>query len=102
MLPPLTGNSTISPTTSSLFRRSLLIEHHAVPTIHYVEMNVKLVDHTHRDVIDHVVEVLGVIIKSRHRRENHDAHPRQLQHVLEMYFVERRLAYDEHQFSPLF
>src|SRR5687768_18566505 len=88
MLPPLTGNSTISPTTSSLLFRSLLIEHYAVPTIHYVEMNVKLIDHAHGDVIDHVVKVLGVIIKGRHRRENHNAHPRQLQHVLKMYFVE--------------
>ena len=82
--------------------RSLLIEQHTVPPVHYVEMNIKLIDHPHRHVIDHVVETLRMIIESRHWRKYDDAHSRQLQHVFEMYFVQRRLAYDEHQFTSFF
>src|SRR6185369_11524054 len=94
---------TISPIVLLLLCfRSLSIQQHAVPTIHHVEMNIKLIDYTHRDVIDHVVEVLGVVVERRDWRKNHDAHTRELQHVFEMDLAERRLAYDQHQLASLF
>src|SRR5689334_7266180 len=65
-------------------------------------MNIKLIDHAHRDVIDDVVEVLRIVIERGHWWQDHHAHARQLQHVFQMNFTERRLAYDEHQFTPLF
>src|SRR5690242_19819888 len=75
---------------------------HAVPAIHHVEMNVELVDDAHRNMIDHVVKTLRMIIKRRHWREDHDSHARQFQHVLEMDLVKWRLANDEHQFTTFF
>src|SRR5688572_10307765 len=81
---------------------SFSIEQNTIPAIHYVEVNIKLIDYSHRDVIDHVIEVLRVIVESRHRWQNHHTHPRQFQHVFEMYLIERRLAHDEHKLPPLF
>src|SRR6185295_10471902 len=81
---------------------SRAIEQHAVPAIHYVKMNIKLIDHAHRDVIDHVVEVLWVVVERGYGRKYHDAHARQLQHVFEMYLVEWRLAHNQHELASLF
>src|SRR3954452_19881759 len=65
-------------------------------------MDIKLIDHAHRDVIDHVVEALGVIVERRNWRKYHDAHARKFQHVLEMDLAEWRLAHDEHELSSFF
>src|SRR5688572_20915986 len=62
-------------------------------------MDIELIDHSHRYVIDHVVEILWIVVESRHRRKNHHAHARQFQHVLQMYFIERRLTYDQNELS---
>src|SRR6185295_18772511 len=81
---------------------SRAIEQHTVPAIHYVKMDVKLIDHAHRDVIDHIVKVLGVVVERGHRRKYDHAHARQFQHVLKMYFVEWRLTHDQHELASLF
>src|SRR4051812_22817609 len=62
-------------------------------------MDIKLIDHAHRDVIDHVVEILWVIVERRHWGKNHDAHAREFQHVLEMDFVEWRFTHNEDELS---
>src|SRR5215213_3301819 len=104
VLPPANGNWTISPIDLLLlcFRRSLSIEQHAIPAIHHVEMDIKLIDHAHRYVIDHVVEILRVVVERGHGRKNDDAHAREFQHVLEVNLAERRLAHDQHELSSLF
>src|SRR6185369_1498184 len=65
-------------------------------------MDIKLIDHAHRDVIDHVVEILWVIVERRYWRKNHDAHAREFQHVLQMNLVERRLAHHEDELTSFF
>src|SRR5678816_134523 len=65
-------------------------------------MNIKLIDDAHCHVIDHVVETLRMIIEGGYGRQNHDSHARQLQHVLEMYLIDGRLAHHADQFASLF
>src|SRR6266567_6050828 len=64
--------------------------HHAVPSSSRVDVNAELVQGAHRDVVDHVVECLRMVVKGRHGRNNHDAHPGQLQHIFQMDSVEGR------------
>src|SRR5215467_2357685 len=60
-------------------------------------MDVELIQYAHDDVVHHLVERLGMIIKGRHGRQNHDAHAGQSEHVLEVNFMQRRLAHDQYQ-----
>ena len=73
-----------------------LAEHHSIPAIHHIEMDIELVEDPHRGVVDQVFEVLRMIVESGDGRQNHDTHPRQLQHVLKMNLMQRRLAHDQH------
>ncbi len=41
-----------------------LAQHHAIPTIHYVQMDVELIENPHRRVVDQVLEILRMIIES--------------------------------------
>ena len=50
------------------------------------------IEHARDGVIDDVVDRARVIVKGGHRRKDHGAHPRQLQHVLEVDVAERRFA----------
>jgi hypothetical protein len=55
-------------------------------------MNGELIEHAHDDVIHQFLDRTRVVVKRRHRRKNHCAHARELQHVLEMDVVQRGLA----------
>ena len=45
--------------------------------------------------------VLGTLIEAGHRRADDDAHPRELEHVLEVNVVERRFTRRKEQLPPL-
>ena len=49
-----------------------------------------------------LLDALRLRVERRHRRADDRAHPRQLEHVLEMDVVEGRFAHRQHQLAPLF
>src|SRR5262250_1958818 len=65
-------------------------------------MDTKLIEHAHRSLLYDLFDALWVMIKCRCRREDDRAHARELQHVLEMDFAQRGLAYHQHQLASLF
>ena len=72
-----------------------------VPAYGEVSVDIKLVEDAHDDVIDHLLERLRAVVEGRHRWQYRHAHPCELQHVLQMDFMQRRLAHDEHELAPL-
>ena len=62
-------------------------------------MQSELVQDSQNGLVDDVIDHLWVTIERRHRRENHDAHARKLQHIFEVNVAQGRLAHDQDQFA---
>ena len=73
----------------------------AAPAFGEIGVDAELIQRAHHHVIHQRVDRLRMIVERRHRRQDHRAHPRQLQHVLQMDFVQRRLAHQQHQLAAL-
>ena len=59
----------------SVASRNSTRSHHAVPSSMRVDVDAELVECAHRDVMDHVIECLRMVVKGWHGRNDHDAHP---------------------------
>ena len=59
------------------------------------------IEHLANHEVHQVVDGLGTGIKTRHRRNHPCPHPGQPQHVLQVDLVQRGLAGDDHQGTPL-
>src|SRR5215469_7497399 len=62
--------------------------HLAIPALRETEMDIELIQDPHHDVVDDFIDGLGVVVEGRHRRKDHDAHARQLEHVLQVNVIE--------------
>src|SRR5262245_23562730 len=76
--------------------------HVTVPALLERRWDPELVKHAADDVVDQIVDRLRMIVERRHRRQHGHAHARELEHILEMHFRERRLAHHQHELAALF
>src|SRR3989442_10718302 len=86
----------------SLFDCHLSLFHEPVPSAHSIRMDSELIQGTHDDVIDHVIDRLGMVIEGGNRRRNDHSHTGEFQHIFQMDIVEWSFAHHQHQLTPFF
>ena len=71
----------------SLFNSHLSSFHEPVPSAHDIRMDSELIQGTHDDVIDNVIDRLGMVIEGGNRRRDYNSHTGELQHIFQMDIV---------------
>ena len=72
------------------------------PAFHLAGVEVEQVEHAADRVVNHVVERLGLVVESRHRRGDDRAHFGERRHVAQVNGVQRRFARQQNELAAFF